>query len=277
MKTVRKGGRHCKCRQTLWYCKCRRTFRTITLLFLFGLIVCFCSCGGGKKTPSDTLVVATSSWTAAYAQAAGAENVVVLAPFNMAHPSEYELRPGDIPKLMNATVIVYAGYEVMTEQLQKGLDLSPDKLCLISTEYSYETIAQSVMELAFRLGTENIARENLLEIRGVFDEGKKTVKEKKMEGQRVVVHRFQSSLARELGLEPVVIFGPATPEVSEIAAVSKVNAFLILDNRHNPVGQPFREVIPYALYKQLLNFPGHLGTKTLSDVIRYNVSQIVHD
>jgi len=251
----------------------KQAYITVYLICAFLLI---CSCGG-RKTKTDVVVVATSSWTAAYAQAAGAENVVVLAPHTMAHPSEYELRPSDIPKLMEATVIVYAGYEVMTEQLTKGLDLPPEKLFPVITEYNYVSIAQSVMELATRLGTENIAHENLVEIQSAFEDGRETVKNKKWTGQKVVVHRFLTPFAQELGLVPVVIFGPGAPEAAEIVTVSKSSAFIIMDNRHNPVGLPFKEVMPYALYKQLLNFPGLLGTKTLSDVIRYNVSQIVSE
>ena len=238
-------------------------------LFLF-------SCSG-KKTSTEKgedVVVATSSWTAAYAQAAGAKNVVLLAPLTMSHPSEYELRPGDIPKLKNATLIVYAGYEVMTAQLQKGLDIPSDKLYRIDTDYNYQTIAQTVMDLAFRLGTEEAARENLLEIQQVFLEAKKMVNDKRLTGQKVVVHRFHVSIAQELGLVPALIFGPVAPEAKDLLSVSKADVSFILDNRHNPVGLSFREVLPYAYYRQLLNFPGQIGTKTLSDVIRYNVTQI---
>jgi len=245
-------------------------------VFIFCALLLFTSCEGRKtSSASGSIVVATNSWTAAYARVAGADSIVVLTPANMLHPSEYELRPSDIPKLMNATIIVYAGYEVMTERLQKGLDLPEDKLLLLSTDYSYESIAQSVMELANKLGTEQIARENLLEIRQVFNEGKKAVIEKRLDGARVVVHRFHASLARELGLVPVVVFGPNDPEAADLVSVSKTGASFILDNRHNPVGQPFRQVLPFALYKQLLNFPGLAGTKTLSDVLRYNISQIL--
>ena len=250
------------------------------ILFLTCTVFCFVSCRG-NKTSSDTKtgisVVATNSWTAAYAQAAGAENVVILASIDMDHPSEYELRPSDIPKLMNATVIVYAGYEVMTERLQKGLGINPDKLFLVNTAYSYEIIEKSVMDLAVRLGTERIASENLLEIRRVFDNGRKTVEENNMLGLPVVVHFFHSHLSHELGLVPVIIFGPEAPEASHILSVSKTNVSVILDNIHNPVGQSFKEVLPHTLYKQLLNFPGHQGTHTLSDVIRYNISLIVSD
>ena len=254
----------------------RLFFKQITLI-VFGLLLLSCkgkSSSGSSANDTEDVIIATSSWTAAYAEAAGAENVVVLAPFEMEHPAEYELRPGDIAKLMNAKVIVYAGYEVMTEQLKKGLDIPDDKLLLIDTDYSYEKIEKSVISIATRLGTEDVARENLRDIRRVFDEGRKAVEEKNLSEKPIVVHRFQSSLVRELGLSPAAIFGPAPPEASEIATVSKIQAFLIMDNIHNPVGKPFKEVLPNAHYEQLLNFPGLKGTKSITDVIRYNVLQI---
>ena len=238
--------------------------------------ILFFSCSGKKSSSSgdSTIVIATSSWTAAYAEAAGAENVTVLAPFEMEHPSEYELRPGDISKLMKADVIIYAGYEVMTERLKKGLDIPQEKLLLVNTDYSYEKIEKSILSIAARLGTERVAHENLLDIRRTFDEGRKAVSEKNIAKRPIIAHRFQSSLVNELGLVPVAVFGPASPEVSAIANVSKIQAPLIIDNIHNPVGQPFKEVSSDAHHILLLNFPGMKGTKTITDVIRYNVAEI---
>ena len=236
--------------------------------------LCFYSCGiNTKKT--EPVVVASSSWTAAYAIAAGAENVVVLAPYTMMHPSEYELRPSDIPKLKKAKMVVYAGYEVMTERITTGLNLPPEKLIQVTTDYNYSSIAQSVMELAVLLGTESIAQENLIEIRNAFEEGRNAVKKRRLTGQKVIVHRFLEPLALELGLIPTKVYGPGEPEALDILEVSKLSAAFIIDNRHNPVGLSFRQVLPYALYKQLLNFPGHLNTKSLADVIRFNVRQLL--
>ncbi|MDR1224341.1 MAG: hypothetical protein LBL07_15890 [Tannerella sp.] len=220
-------------------------------------------------------VVSTTAWTAAFAEAAGAKEIVILAPFEMEHPSEYELRPGDIPKIMHAELIVYAGYEVMAERLKKGLDIPPEKLLPVDTDYRYETIEESVMNIARHLGTEDRARDNLFAIRKALNDGRSLLMEKNLSGKPVMVHRFQSSIAEELGLVPVALFGPSAPEASEIAGAAKKDVFMIIDNVHNPVGQPFKEVLPDKAYVQFLNFPGRNGTKTLTDVIRYNVTQIV--
>ncbi len=67
-------------------------------IFLISLLFVTCK----EPVKSDITVVATNSWTGAFARAAGAKNVVILAPFDMEHPSEYELRAADIPLVVNA-------------------------------------------------------------------------------------------------------------------------------------------------------------------------------
>lgn len=221
-----------------------------------------------------TQVVATNSWTAAFAQAAGATNIVILAPFEMEHPSEYELRPGDIPKIANASIIVYAGYENMVDRLKKGLNIPEEKLLQIETSYRFATIEKSIMNIANKLGTEDIAQKNLEEIRNILIEGRNKIKEKGVDKHAILVHYFQEPLAVELGIRPMALFGPAPPEAGEIVKFAHSGASLILDNIHNPVGSPIKEVLPNSKLLLLLNFPGMNQTRTLSDVIRYDIQQI---
>ena len=235
------------------------------------------SCRGGKASgdSGEAVVVASTGWTAAYASLAGARKVVVLAPFEMAHPAEYELRPADLPVIMEAEIIVYAGYEVMTQRLKEGLDLPPEKLLPVNTDYRYAAIEQSVMSIAAKLGTEALARRNLQALQRAYEDGRAALQERQLSGKAVIAHRFQAALVEELGLAPRVLFGPASPEAAEIAAASREEVFMVIDNIHNPTGQPLRDVLPGSRYVQLLNFPGHGGTRTLADVVRYNVSQLI--
>jgi len=135
-------------------------------LFILLLSCCFLSCVGKLAQPNG--VIATTSWTAAYAVAAGATNVTVLAPYEMVHPSEYELRPGDIGRLTTSNMIVYAGYEVMIDQIKSGLKIPEEKMVKISTSYNFAEIEASVMLIAKRLGTAPIAKKNLEEITLIF-------------------------------------------------------------------------------------------------------------
>ena len=220
--------------------------------------------------------MATTSWTAAYAMVAGATDVAVLAPHEMTHPSEYELRPGDINRLKTADLIIYAGYEVMVNQMTTGLDIPHEKMLRISTSYNYDEIRESVLMIAEKTGNEQTALKNLEEIKLLFEKGRMVVMENGLNKKPALVHFFQQSLMEELGINVVAVFGPAHPEPRQIVSLSKTNAFLIVDNSHNPVAGPVREILKEADYIMLLNFPGLYNTRTLADVLRYNIDMLAN-
>ena len=243
---------------------------------IISLIILCCLASVGYARQSSKEVVATTSWTAAYAIAAGAANVSVLAPYEMVHPSEYELRPGDIGRLSKTgTIVVFAGYEVMINQIKSGLKIPEDKMVQISTSYNYAEIEKSVMLIAKLLGTEQTARKNLEEVKQLFINGRRMIHKNGLDKQPVLVHLFQESFARELGITPVMIFGPAPPEPKQILEMAHTNAVLIIDNAHNPVADSVKEILKKEKYKTLLNFPGLYQTRTIADVIRYNIAQLI--
>lgn len=236
-------------------------------------VVCvFFSCNNKQQKPSE--VVATNAWTAAYAIAAGASDVRVLTPYEMVHPSEYELRPGDITQLNNAEVVIYAGYEAMMDQIRTGLKLPEEKMLRIFTSYKIEEIEKSVMLIAGKLGTEDLARENLSIIRKSLEDARQWVHESGLDSRSAVVHFFQQSFVSEAGIEIVDVFGPAPPEPRQILEMTKTNASLIIDNLHNPSGGALKETLPQTDYVVLLNFPGTHNTRTLGDVIEHNIKQL---
>ncbi len=241
-----------------------------SLLIVLVLFVYSCN----EPVKNKSLVVATTSWTAAFAKAAGAKNVVVLAPFDMAHPSEYELRAADIPVIVQAKVIIYAGYETMVKRLQSGMNLKENALLKIETDYSMATIEKSVMEIAQRLGTEKIALQNIDSIRHILAEGKIQFDKSGLNSTPVLVNFFQQSIVKEMGFEISGIFGPSSLEAVDIDKLAKLNAGLIIDNEHNPVGLPLLKVKTESVYTQLLNFPGRHHTTTLQEVIQYNIQQL---
>jgi zinc transport system substrate-binding protein len=230
------------------------------------------SCSGPVK--NDAAVVATNSWTAAFAQAAGAKNIVVLAPYEMVHPTEYELRAADIPLIVHAKVIIYAGYETMVKRIESGMDLKKDVLVRIETDYSMATIEKSVMEIAQRLGTEKIALQNLDTIRRLITESRAQFDRTGLNSTPVLVNFFQQSIVREMGFEAAAVFGPGSLEAADIDRLAKLRSGMIVDNMHNPVGKPLMNIQPGVVYRQLLNFPGSNQTTDLLDVIRYNIRQL---
>jgi zinc transport system substrate-binding protein len=243
---------------------------TLYLIFaLFFLVSC-----KGSQTPTSG-VVATNAWTAAYALAAGASDVRMLTPYEMIHPSEYELRPGDITHLNNAEVVIYAGYEIMMGHIRTGLKIPDEKMLQIYTSYKMNEIEESVMLIAARLGTEELALKNLAEIRKSLENSRQLVAEQGLEQEKAVVHFFQQSFISEVGIEILAVYGPGPPEPRQILEVTRTDATLIIDNAHNPSGGALRETMGGAYYILLLNFPGLYGTKTIEDVIEYNTKQLL--
>lgn len=236
--------------------------------FLFLLIHSGVWAGNYKK------VVATSTWTAAYAYAAGFENVAILAPANMLHPSEYELTPKEIKLLLNADLIVYAGYEVMSKFIENELKDSKVECVKIETNYNLNKIETSVNLLAQKNGTVQQAQSNLEDIRQAFQEARTVVKRVKAEKQTLAVHFFQQPYIEAIGLKANATFGPAPLEAFEIRELGKSKLTLIVDNYHNTVSGPLAELFPKSKVVKLLNFPGQHNTRTLADVIRYNTLQI---
>lgn len=214
-------------------------------------------------------VVASTAWTGAFASAAGAEDIAVLAPFDLAHPPEYELRPSDIRTIANADLVIYAGYENMVERLLEAAGGGEATALQIQTVHSLPVLTSSIMAIAKELGTEAEASATLDSIRELFSAWRVEVAGYALGARPVAVHFHQQALARELGMNVVAVFGPAPLEAREIDEITKAEPVLIIDNGHNPVAAPIAETTeaPVAVW---YNFPGIDGTRTLFDIFELN-------
>lgn len=215
-------------------------------------------------------VLATTAWTAAFATAAGAQQVELLAPYEMRHPPEYELRATDLRRVERADLVVYAGYETMMERLRRAVGESNVTAVQITTTHNAATIEASVMKIAEALGTEAVARENLAAINRFLDEWRNEIRTQGLHERPVIGHAMQAALLGELGVHLVGRFGPAPLEAQQIAGLSRSGAELIIDNWHNEVTGPLRETLSAIPVASFINFPGPEGTRTLLDVLRYN-------
>lgn len=219
-------------------------------------------------------VIATTGWTAAYAQLAGAENLEVLAPYEMKHPPEYELSLSELQRVAKADYIVFAGYEAMMSRIREALGSdSSVQLIQIKTINNYPVISESVLKIAAALGTEDKALSNLKEVKDFISDWKAELSaEAKLKD--VVVHFHQQGPVKSLGLKPALVFGPSAPSLIQIRDVLNIKPQIIIDNRHNPVATAFMEQKPRPEIVQWINFPGMGGSVSLMDVLRYNREQL---
>lgn len=223
---------------------------------------------GGSRSGSSA-VVASTGWAAAFAYAAGAKEVRVLAPYELRHPPEYELRPSDIRAVSEAHYIVYAGYEVMVDRLVEAAG-SDAELIRITTQNDLETIRGSVLEIARRLGTVQEAERNLEEITLFFESWRAELAAQGAAGLTIASHSFQMPLLESLGLEVAETFGPAPLEATRIRDISRAAPDLIVDNEHNPVAGPLRETNRDARYVAFINFPVSAEAARIMDILTEN-------
>jgi hypothetical protein len=220
-------------------------------------------------------VIATSSWTAAYVRAAGINDLSVLAPSNMQHPSEYELDINDVEKLRRADLIVCGGYEIMMERIRGGLEIDPDKILEIKTDYNLDHMRSSILAIANQQGDMEAARKNIEEIEIAFAGSKDLIDQAGIGEKPVLVQFFVQPFARQLDMRITGIFGPRALEAFDIRELMNRDFSFILDNAHNPLSAPLLESRRGVEVAYLINFPGIGDTESLADVIRYNTEQIL--
>jgi zinc transport system substrate-binding protein len=228
-----------------------------------------------SQAQKELNIIASTSWTAAYVKAAGVQDVDQLAPSSLEHPSEYELQIGDFEKIKKADFIVYAGYETVISQIQQSMKIDQNKFIKIETGYVESHIRSEVLKIAEKTNTVDKAELSLKSIHQLFIEAKKEIEKAGLKGKPVIAHFFQVGFAKEVGLNPVAVFGPAPLESYNLSILAKTDGVLIIDNLHNPIAQPLSEIKKGTRTIELLNFPGMFHTITIEDVIRYNLKQIM--
>ncbi|MGA2761944.1 MAG: zinc ABC transporter substrate-binding protein [Spirochaetia bacterium] len=223
--------------------------------------------GPGFAQQKGIRVVATNTWTAAFAAAAGAKNIVTIAPGDLRHPAEYELKPSDVALLKGAKLIVTTGFEVMAKRLAEAAGSRKIRILRIEADYSLETMRSSILAIAEVLGTQDQANSAIADLESFLSSWKQELRDDGVYGAPIVVHVFQQPLMAELGFAIKGTFGPAPLEAAQIAKLSGEKVTYIVDNWHNEVAAPLKETMQDARYASLINFPGPDGTKTLLDVL----------
>lgn len=247
----------------------RARFTPVVAILASTFLLCFA--GNAVAAPS---VVATTPWTAAFALAAGvdANDIHVLAPYEMQHPPEYELRASDIALIGDADFVIFAGYEAMMERLRRAVDGGP-ALVQIQTDHRLSTIRASVMAIAEAAGTVTVARQNIAEIEAFLADWRAGIPPAARD-LRVIAHAFQQAILSELQIPVIATFGPGPLQARQIGALTEANPDLVVDVWHNRSAAPLRETIPGAVFVDLINFPGRDGTRTLLDVLRHKRAEL---
>ena len=205
----------------------------------------------GASGPS---VVASTTWTGAFADLAGAGDVTVIAPTSVLHPPDYDPKPSDLAAAADADLVVYAEFESFATRLTEAAGGDVPTFA-ITLENTAATIESEVMRLAEELGTTDVARANLDELLPQLAElGADAATKIPADAPVIVSQVFMSYWADWAGLTSVGTFGPAPMSAGELADLMGMSPTLVFDNHHVPGGHAFEaEGTPRI---ELINYPG---------------------
>lgn len=245
------------------------SFRKTVLTIGFSVAIAFCA------TPSafaQKVVVASTTLAGAIARAAGATEIRVLAPSQVSHPPEYELKPSDLMKLQGASLAVYGGYEKMVPRLVETSGSSRFLPMAIDTKTSPENLMEQARKIAKILNTEQ--EEQAWESRFTARLTLLREKVKPIAGKSAVVHRQAEPFARFAGLDVVKILSPGELTPRTMADSIALKPEIVLDILHFPIAGVIAENAKCP-YVRVINFPGVDKTSTLEDIFEYNVTQLL--
>jgi len=245
----------------------------ILLILLVGLV--FAGCNQTKKAAAnddEEKVVASTSWTAAFADIAGANQVKIIAPANLQHPPEYEITVNDIQTIEKSKYFIYAGFERMMKTL--GDAVGETQMVKITCDNSIETVSKESRKIAEIWGSQEECEKRLSEYVSAINNAKADLEKRGLAGARVLCNKNQTYLAKDLGLEVAAVFGPGPVTSDQIADAKTGNYTFIIDNVHNPQGSPLAEVAPNAKYLVWRNFPEKVERGALLNVIKENIKTL---
>lgn len=242
-------------------------FMILSLILFIGITLPFGWCAESK-----VVVVASTSWTGAIAQAAGADEVRVLAPLELKHPPEYDYRPADIARLSEATAVIYAGYEPFMKKLLEAAGYPKSNTMIVTTTNTPDILKQQARLLAEKLGTQKKEAEWEIQFDKVTAEILKKAEAKKAGKIKVLVQQHQQPFVKWLGYNIVGVFGAEEMSPAKVLEYSNLKPDLAIDNYHNPQGKPIVEVVK-CKYVELINFPSGKAP-TLIDLFKENAARL---
>lgn len=238
--------------------------------------------GTSEKAPSSSAsrtvsVIASTSWTAAFADLGGAEKVEIIAPASLIHPPEYEITVSDVMKIDKADYFIYAGYERMMKSMGDSIRKTNTDMIQITTDNSIENVKKQASLIASALKSQYYSEDRVYDYIEAVEGGKLAVAKKGLNKQKVYCHSMQIFLAKDLGLEIGGTFGPGPLTATQIAEVAKGGYDIIIDNVHNPIASPLLEVSPKTRLVVWRNFPETVGRASLQKMVEENIQALLQE
>lgn len=214
-------------------------------------------------------VVASTSWAAAMARAAGATEVRVIAPEGLQHPPDYDPKPSDLVAIRQAQVVVLGGFEGFAAKLLEAAGSSA-QVVRLHLSYDPHTVETEVLRLGGILGTSPAAQAFVAQWRTEVAATQARLRHL-AQGRTCIAHVFFTPWAELAGLTVRDTFGPKPLSIPQLGRLAALHPEFILDNAHMPQAQALAEATG-ARRIVLANFPG--PGQSLLDVLRANAAAL---
>ncbi|MCX6014020.1 MAG: ABC transporter substrate-binding protein [Chloroflexales bacterium] len=223
--------------------------------------------------PKTLKIVASTSWVAAFAKAAGATDITVIAPSNLQHPPDYDPKPSDLVAVNDADFVLMAGFEGFAKRMLEAVGGDSPKLITVATENSPDAIHKEVTRLAELFGTQDHAKAYLADFDTQYADLAAKVKTRVGDAKPVVVTQlFMTPFVFFAGLTPAGSYGPMPMTPEELKKLSDLKPTMVFENSHMPAGQAIIEATG-ATKVDLINFPG--DDLELLSVFRKNADTLI--
>ncbi|WP_192929663.1 metal ABC transporter solute-binding protein, Zn/Mn family [Alkaliphilus serpentinus] len=221
------------------------------------------------EVAEELKIVASTSWTALMAEAAGAKNVVVLAPVELKHPPEYDFKPSDVVALQEADFIIMAGYEGFMNKMIEANNIDQKKIIKVTTTNTYVNLHEQTHVIADAIGTQEGQAQWEAEFKKVISKIMKKAQDHNVAETKVLVHVHMQAFVKSLGYDVVAVFGAEELSPAKMGELANMGPDLIIDNYHNPQGMTIAELANVERV-ELRNFPGP-DHSSLIDLFKDNV------
>ncbi|MFC9232689.1 ABC transporter substrate-binding protein [Streptomyces decoyicus] len=207
------------------------------------------------KSSSGPVVIATTSWEAALAKAAGAENVRSLVPASIRHAPDYDLKPSDLAAVAGADYVLYASFEPFAGRIKEAAG-SKAKMIELELDNTPAKTTANVTRLGKKFGTQQAAAKWNAALAGEWKTLAGQVKAAWPDGKAPAVSSqvFTTWAAELAGARVVGTYGPEAVSPKQLSELSAKKPEFVLDNENMSTGT----VLPGSGAGQLniANYPG---------------------
>ncbi len=218
-----------------------------------------------------TKVVASTTWVASIAKLAGATDIKVIVPSDVASPADYEPTAADLEKLKGAEWVIFEGTEKVAKAMADSAKV-PTRIDVVSVHHDPATLAAEVGDFGALLSTTDAAASNLASFNQAYKEvvSELTGKLSSLSAQ-VIAQESVSDWATLAGWPVMETFGPKPPSAAAVANLAALGPTVILEDSHLPLGKPLADASGAKLIS-LVNYPG--DDLDIMSVVRKNADTI---